>query len=65
MRNNFPKPLGDHKLTPIMDESLTLERGGLGMPFWGFGFENRGDPLGYLELAAAWKPFIETACSHR
>ena len=35
--------------------------GGLGMPFWGFGFENRTDSLGYKELATAWRPYIETA----
>jgi predicted TIM-barrel fold metal-dependent hydrolase len=35
--------------------------GGLGMPFWGFGFEQRGEPIGYLELATAWRPYIETA----
>lgn len=35
--------------------------GGLGLPFWGFGFETRSDPVGYLELAAAWRPHVETA----
>lgn len=35
--------------------------GGLGLPFWGFGFESRTDTVGYLELAQAWKPFVETA----
>lgn len=35
--------------------------GGLGMPFWGFGFENRSESVGYRELAAAWRPFVETA----
>jgi len=35
--------------------------GGLGMPFWGFRFEERQDPVGYLELAAAWRPFVETS----
>lgn len=35
--------------------------GGLGMPFWGFGFETRTDAIGYLELAAAWAPWIEAA----
>ncbi|MEY4099671.1 MAG: hypothetical protein RL300_842 [Pseudomonadota bacterium] len=41
--------------------NVTCKLGGLGMPFWGFGFENRTDTMGYLELAAAWRPFIETA----
>ena len=35
--------------------------GGLGMPFWGFGFETRPDPVGYLELASAWRPYVEAA----
>ncbi len=35
--------------------------GGLGMPFWGFGFETRSDVLGYSELASAWRPYVETA----
>ncbi|QQF06295.1 amidohydrolase family protein (plasmid) [Sinorhizobium meliloti] len=34
--------------------------GGLGMPFWGFRFEEREDPIGYLELATAWRPYVET-----
>jgi L-fuconolactonase len=34
--------------------------GGLGMPFWGFRFEERQDPIGYLELATAWRPYVET-----
>jgi L-fuconolactonase len=42
-------------------QNVTCKLGGLGMPFWGFGFEHRTDPMGYLELAAAWRPFIETA----
>ena len=35
--------------------------GGLGMPFWGFRFEERQDPIGYLELATAWRPYVETS----
>ena len=35
--------------------------GGLGLPFWGFGLEDRTDPIGYLELAATWRPYVETA----
>lgn len=34
--------------------------GGMGLPFWGFGFETREDPIGYRELAEAWKPWVET-----
>jgi L-fuconolactonase len=32
-----------------------------GLPFWGFGFEARSDPVGYVELASGWKPYIETS----
>jgi predicted TIM-barrel fold metal-dependent hydrolase len=35
--------------------------GGLGLPFWGFGFENRADPIGHEELAATWGPYVQTA----
>jgi predicted TIM-barrel fold metal-dependent hydrolase len=35
--------------------------GGLGMPIWGFGFNERSDAVGYLELAETWRPFVETA----
>ena len=35
--------------------------GGLGMPNWGFGFELREDPVGYLELAEAWRPYVLAA----
>ena len=35
--------------------------GGMGMPVWGFGFHERPDPVGHEELAAAWRPFVETA----
>jgi hypothetical protein len=29
---------------------------GLGLPFWGFGFENQSEPIGYEEFAATWTP---------
>jgi predicted TIM-barrel fold metal-dependent hydrolase len=35
--------------------------GGLGMPFWGFRFEEREDPVGYQDLATAWRPYVEAA----
>jgi predicted TIM-barrel fold metal-dependent hydrolase len=41
--------------------NVVCKVGGLGMPYWGFGFEDRADPVGYLELAAAWKPYVDTA----
>jgi predicted TIM-barrel fold metal-dependent hydrolase len=41
--------------------NVVCKVGGLGLPFWGFGFEERTDPIGYLELANAWRPYVETA----
>jgi L-fuconolactonase len=41
--------------------NVVCKVGGLGLPFWGFGFHTRGEPIGYHELAAAWKPYVETA----
>lgn len=35
--------------------------GGLGTAYWGFGFNERTDTIGYQELAAAWKPYVESA----
>ena len=35
--------------------------GGLGLPMWGFRFEERQDPIGYLELATTWRPWVETS----
>jgi L-fuconolactonase len=34
--------------------------GGLGMPFWGLRLEERTEPTSYLDLAAAWRPYVET-----
>lgn len=41
--------------------NVYCKTGGLGMPFWGFGFEERTDFVGSKELAEAWRPFFETA----
>jgi predicted TIM-barrel fold metal-dependent hydrolase len=41
--------------------NVVCKIGGFGLPFWGFGFEQRRDPLGSSELAAAWRPYVETA----
>jgi predicted TIM-barrel fold metal-dependent hydrolase len=41
--------------------NVVCKVGGLGLPFWGFGFEERADPIGYQELAVAWKPYVETS----
>jgi L-fuconolactonase len=35
--------------------------GGLGTAYWGFGFNTRPGPTGFLELASAWKPYVEVA----
>ncbi|MDE0855487.1 MAG: amidohydrolase family protein [Nevskia sp.] len=35
--------------------------GGLGTSYWGFGFNERTDVIGYQELAAAWAPYVESA----
>ena len=35
--------------------------GGMGLPMWGFRLEERQDPIGYLELATLWRPWVETS----
>jgi L-fuconolactonase len=40
--------------------NVVVKIGGFGLPFWDFGFMERQDPVGYLELARAWKPYVET-----
>jgi L-fuconolactonase len=40
--------------------NVMCKLGGLGMPFWGLGLEDRTEPTSYLDLAAAWKPYVET-----
>ncbi|WP_321792475.1 amidohydrolase family protein [Burkholderia pyrrocinia] len=40
--------------------NVSCKVGGLGLPFWGFGFETRSIAPTYLELAEVWKPYIET-----
>jgi predicted TIM-barrel fold metal-dependent hydrolase len=41
--------------------NVVCKIGGMGMPIWGFGFENRKDVVGYKELAEMWRPFVESA----
>jgi predicted TIM-barrel fold metal-dependent hydrolase len=41
--------------------NVVCKIGGLGLPFWGFGFHQRTEPIGYLEIAQAWRPFVETS----
>ncbi|WP_233853023.1 amidohydrolase family protein [Paraburkholderia sp. HD33-4] len=35
--------------------------GGLGLPFWNFGFEEQDGPVTSENLAKVWKPFVESA----
>ena len=41
-------------------QNVSMKLGGLGMKLNGFGFENRAQAPSSDELAAAWRPFIET-----
>jgi L-fuconolactonase len=41
--------------------NVVCKVGGLGLPFWGFGFETRKEPVGYQDLAQSWRPYVETA----
>lgn len=40
--------------------NVVVKAGGLGMLFFGFGFERRDVPASSAELAAAWRPYVET-----
>ena len=40
-------------------DNVVVKIGGFGLPFWDFGFIGREAPVGYLELAAAWQPYID------
>jgi L-fuconolactonase len=42
------------------EENVVVKLGGLGMPLFGFGFDTRAQPAHSMELAAAWRPYIET-----
>ncbi len=39
--------------------NVSVKLGGLGMPSYGFGFEQRETPASSAELAAAWRPYVE------
>lgn len=41
--------------------NLACKISGLGMPIWGLGLESRDEANSYLELADAWRPYVETA----
>ena len=40
--------------------NVVVKLGGLGMMFFGFGFERRDAPASSETLAAAWRPYVET-----
>jgi len=42
-------------------ENIYCKVGGLGVPFWDLGFIAREEAATSVELAAAWKPHVETA----
>lgn len=37
---------------------------GLGMPFWGFGLQDRAGPVSSQDLIPLWRPYVETALEH-
>jgi predicted TIM-barrel fold metal-dependent hydrolase len=41
--------------------NVVCKIGGLGMRFWGFGFDEKPDRPSYIELAEVWGPYVETA----
>jgi predicted TIM-barrel fold metal-dependent hydrolase len=41
-------------------DNVVVKLGGLGMMFFGFGFEQREPPVSSETLAAAWRPYVET-----
>jgi len=41
--------------------NVVCKVGGLGMPIFGFGLEERDEAVGYQQLAEAWRPYFETA----
>lgn len=41
--------------------NVSCKIGGLGLPYWAFGFDRRAEAVHSTELAAAWRPWVETA----
>jgi predicted TIM-barrel fold metal-dependent hydrolase len=41
--------------------NVACKIGGLGLPFWGFGLQDRAEALSFADLAAVWRPYVETA----
>ncbi len=39
--------------------NIVCKVGGFGLPFWGFGFNERSGPVTYRDAAAAWGPYID------
>lgn len=60
-RRDVIKQWGQYLVDLARRPNVVCKIGGFGLPFWGFGFEQRVDPIGYLELAQAWRPFVERA----
>ena len=50
-----------HLRTLAACPNVRVKIGGMGMRLWGFGFEAGGRPPTSERLAAAWKPYVETA----
>jgi L-fuconolactonase len=42
-------------------QNVVCKVGGLGLPFWGFGLDERSDAIGYEELSTLWRPYVEVA----
>lgn len=40
--------------------NVVCKVGGLGMPHWGFDFEQHVGEVGYADLAKVWRPYVET-----
>lgn len=51
----------NHLVEAARRPNILCKIGGLGMPMWGFNFQDRPDPVGYIELAKVWRPFVEEA----
>jgi predicted TIM-barrel fold metal-dependent hydrolase len=42
-------------------QNIYCKVGGLGLAYWGFGFDTIERQVGYQELAQAWRPYVEVA----
>ncbi|SAK98474.1 amidohydrolase [Caballeronia calidae] len=41
--------------------NVSCKIGGLGLPYWGFGLEERDEATGFEALAALWRPYVRAA----